>query len=98
MEEERRAKVRKRAAWLAQKFVLKRRRANTLHCDECRFDPSEVSGIEGINPRSLLGVHHIHPLDEGLRYTTIKDFALLCPTCHRVEHARLKVAAKARTP
>ena len=22
------------------------------------------------------------------------SFALLCPTCHRVEHARIKVAAK----
>lgn len=94
MDEERRAKVRKRAAWLAMKFVIKRRRSKTLHCDECEFDPSKVSGVEGINPRSLLDVHHMHPLDEGVRYTTIKDFALLCPTCHRVEHARLKVAAK----
>lgn len=79
---------------MAQKFIMKRRRAKTLHCDECQFDPSKVGGIEGINPRSLLDVHHMHPLDEGVRYTTIKDFALLCPTCHRVEHARLKVAAK----
>lgn len=94
MEEERRAKVRKRAAWLAQEFVKKRRRAKTLYCDACEFDPLKVSGIEGINPRSLLDVHHMHPLDEGVRYTTIKDFALLCPTCHRVEHARLKIAAK----
>ncbi len=31
---------------------------------------------------------------EGLRYTTAKDFALLCPTCHRVEHARIRAAAK----
>ena len=94
MEEERRSKVRKRAAWLAQEFVKKRRRDKTLHCDACEFDPSTVSGIDGINPRSLLDVHHMHPLDEGLRYTTIKDFALLCPTCHRVEHVRIKVAAK----
>ncbi|MCR9147447.1 MAG: HNH endonuclease [Rhodobacteraceae bacterium] len=94
IEVERRVKVRKRAAWLAQEFVKRRRREKTLHCDACEFDPSTVSGIEGINPRSLLDVHHMHPLDEGARYTTIKDFAMLCPTCHRVEHARIKVAAK----
>lgn len=86
MEEERRSKVRKRAAWFAQEFVKKRRREKTLHCDACEFDPSTVSGIDGINPHS--------PLDEGVRDTTIKDFALLCPTYHRVEHARIKVAAK----
>lgn len=93
MEGERRAKVRRRAAWLAQKFVMQRRKNKTLHCDHCEFDPHRVTGIEGINPRSLLDVHHMHPLDEGVRYTTVKDFALLCPTCHRVEHARIKVAA-----
>lgn len=94
MEEDRHAKVRKRAAWLAHQFIMKRRRAKTLYCDECQFDPTKVIGIEGVSPRSLLDVHHMHPLDEGVRYTTIKDFALLCPTCHRVEHARLKVAAR----
>jgi len=94
MEGERRAKVRRRAAWLAQQFVVQRRRNKTLHCDHCEFDPQHVTGIDGVNPRSLLDVHHMHPLEEGVRYTTIKDFALLCPTCHRVEHARLKVAAK----
>ena len=91
MEGERRAKVRRRAAWLAQKFVMQRRKNKTLHCDHCDFDRQRVTGIAGINPRSLLDVHHMHPLDEGVRYTTTKDFALLCPTCHRLEHARIKV-------
>jgi type I restriction enzyme, R subunit len=27
------------------------------------------------------------PLDEGVRYTTLLDFSLLCPTCHRFVHA-----------
>lgn len=94
MESERRAKVRRRAAWLAQKFVIQRRRGNSLFCDHCTFNPGHVTGLDGINPRSLLDVHHMHPIEEGMRYTTVKDFALLCPTCHRIEHARLKVAAR----
>lgn len=94
IEEERRVKIRKRAAWLAHEFIKRRRRDKTLRCDECQFDPTKVSGLTGFNPRSLLDVHHMHPLDEGVRYTTVKDFALLCPTCHRIAHARLKVAAR----
>ena len=91
---DRRGRVRTRAAWLADRFIRERRRAGTLYCDECGFDPSTVSGIDGILPRSLLDVHHLHPLDEGARYTTTADFALLCPTCHRIEHARLKAAVR----
>lgn len=53
-------------------------------------DPKIVLDPKIVNPRSLLDVHHKNPLDEGERYTTIRDFALLCPTCHRVEHQRLK--------
>jgi|GEM_PF-2867764 len=84
------AKVRRRAAWLAQTFIQQRQKAKTLRCDECGFDP--VARINGaaIKPRSLLDVHHLHPLEEGHRVTTLADFKLLCPTCHRLEHALLR--------
>jgi 5-methylcytosine-specific restriction protein A len=87
MTTERWAKIRMRAAWLANKFVLERQREEKLLCDDCGFDP--VARLKGlpIKPRSLLDVHHLHPLDEGIRRTTTSDFALLCPTCHRLTHA-----------
>jgi len=94
MDEERRANVRTRAAWIADRFLRKRRESKTLYCDDCKFNPATVQGIEGVSPRSLLDVHHMHPLEEGIRYTTEKDFALLCPTCHRIEHARLKASGR----
>lgn len=94
MSEERKARVRQRAAWLADRFVMSRSNAGRLFCDDCGFDPKVKFADGSVNPRSLLDVHHKHPLEEGKRYTTINDFALLCPTCHRVEHARLKLAAK----
>ena len=90
MTAEQRGKVRLRAAWLAQKFVIQRQKAGALTCDECAFDPaSRIIGTL-IKPRALLDVHHRHPLDEGSRVTTLMDFALLCPNCHRFQHALLR--------
>jgi 5-methylcytosine-specific restriction protein A len=93
MTEEQRAKVRLRAAWLAHKFVLQRQKAGRLTCDKCNFDPNALINGAAIRPRSLLDVHHLHPLEEGRRVTTLADFGLLCPTCHRFEHAMLRAKA-----
>ncbi len=90
MEAERLAKVKRRAAWIADRFIRERQRAGTIICDDCAFDPSKVAEQLGVRPRSFLDVHHKNPLDEGIRYTTTADFALLCPTCHRVEHVKLR--------
>jgi 5-methylcytosine-specific restriction protein A len=90
--EERRGLVKLRAAWLADKFIITRVRASTLFCDDCGFDPTAVFPKTKVNPRSLLDVHHKNPISEGVRYTTIADFALLCPNCHRIEHVRLRLS------
>lgn len=90
MEAERLAKVKRRAAWIADRFIRERQRAGTITCDDCAFDPSDLALELGVKPRRFLDVHHKNPLDEGIRYTTTADFALLCPTCHRVEHVRLR--------
>ena len=90
MGEERLAKVKRRAAWLADRFIRERRRGGKLTCDDCAFDPTTLAAELGVKPRGFLDVHHKNPLDEGVRYTTTADFALLCPTCHRVEHVRLR--------
>ena len=90
IDEERLAKVKRRAAWVADRFIRERQKSRTLTCDECAFDPNELAMELGVKPRGFLDVHHKNPLDEGVRYTTTADFALLCPTCHRVEHVRLR--------
>lgn len=89
---ERWTRIRTRAAWKAHEFLKSRIRSNSLHCDLCRFDPCTRIDPSVIRPRSLLDVHHKHPLEEGVRYTNISDFELLCPTCHRIAHAILNVA------
>ncbi len=88
--EEVRAKIRRRAKWLADAFARKRQKSKTLFCDDCGFDPVKVIDCTVVKARSLLDVHHLHPLQEGVRLTSIEDFALFCPTCHRVEHARMR--------
>ncbi len=88
--EERKSKIKKRATWLANKFYVSRRTAGSLSCDKCPFDPRTLPDMGGISVRSCFDVHHMNPLSEGVRYTTLEDFALLCATCHRLEHLRLK--------
>ena len=80
-------------AWIAHKFVMHRQRTGTLTCDKCPFDPAALVNGTGVRPRTLLDVHHLHPLEEGRRVTTLADFALLCPTCHRFEHALLRASS-----
>lgn len=92
--EERVVKLRKRAVWLANKFAHGRRAAGTLICDDCGFNPSTLPDFADLSPRSCFDVHHKAPMEEGRRYTTITDFALLCPTCHRLAHMRLRNVAK----
>ncbi len=86
MDAERRGKVRLRAAWLADKFVRRRRTAGTLYCDSCDFRPEVLINGRDVTPRSLLDVHHKNPIALGARYTEERDLSLLCPTCHRFEH------------
>ncbi len=95
MTSERRARVRTRAAWKADEFLRVRIRTDTLHCDHCGFDPATRVDVNVIKPRSVLDIHHKRPLEEGMRYTNVSDFDLLCPTCHRIEHAKLNVSRPA---
>lgn len=88
--EEHKARVRRRAAWLANKFAMMRKKTGRLICDDCGFDPVHLFDPKLVSPRSMFDVHHKNPLRAGKRYTTINDYALLCPTCHRAEHRRLK--------
>jgi 5-methylcytosine-specific restriction enzyme A len=87
---DRKVKLIRRAAKLADDFAKWRAKQGTLRCDDCEFDPSTRPDLVGIRPRSCLDVHHKNPLAEGKRLTTRDDLALLCPTCHRIEHLRLR--------
>ncbi|ODM44898.1 hypothetical protein A9O63_03810 [Cereibacter johrii] len=93
MDSERRVKIRKRAAWIVDRFIRIRQKEGALTCDDCGFDPISLFSDSSVSPRRMLDVHHKCPMQEGIRYTTVNDFALLCPTCHRAEHARQSLLA-----
>lgn len=95
MTEEQKAKIRLRAAWLADRFIRRRAKAGKLLCDNCGFDPAGKIGGTSIRPRSLLDVHHMNPLEEGVRYTTEADFCLVCPNCHRFMHRLARTLSNA---
>jgi hypothetical protein len=67
-----------------KQLEVRRARDGQLACDNCGFDPKIVN--TAVKARSLLDVHHMNPLDEGIRYTTEADFCLVCPNCHRFMH------------
>ncbi|WP_271518435.1 hypothetical protein [Bradyrhizobium sp. CCBAU 53380] len=58
---ERKRTIRKRVALIARQFILKRTGEQTLFCDNCAFDPSLPTNGSGVEPRSLLDVHHMVP-------------------------------------
>lgn len=87
---ERLTMIRKRSRLLLADFLRQREKENSFQCDCCGFDPSDLSKKLKVSKRSFFDIHHKDPLAEGVRLTSINDFALLCPTCHRIEHIKLR--------
>ncbi len=54
-----------------------------LRCEGCDLS---VGDRYGPAYSEVLDVHHKIPLSRGLRQREPTDFAVLCPTCHRVVH------------
>jgi hypothetical protein len=67
--------------------IIRLRRANgALTCDGCDVDLAAEYGEEH---QTVLELHHLRPLARGVQKPKgTDDFALLCPTCHRVVHYR----------
>lgn len=60
-----------------------------LACEECGFEPAAKHGPAFLD--AGLDVHHKVPLADlapGME-TALADLALLCATCHRIEHRRI---------
>ena len=58
-------------------------------CQYCGFnaksvfsDKDEGKVFSGV----IVEVHHIDPVSEGIRQTTLDDLITLCPLCHRIIH------------
>ena len=56
-----------------------------LACDACDVD---LAGAYGADKSEVVEVHHKKPVSLGVQTPKVSDFAILCPTCHRVAHHR----------
>ena len=65
---------------------FKKRNGGDLFCQVCRINPNKMFGLE--NDLPILDVHHLKPLSEigQVKTPKMRDFAVLCPTCHRAIH------------
>lgn len=65
---------------------FKRRNGGKLFCQVCQTNPNAVFGMDDEFP--ILDVHHLKQLSEigEIHTPNIRDFAVLCPTCHRAIH------------
>jgi hypothetical protein len=70
-----------------RKVIVQLRGAKgALTCDACGV---HLAAEYGEDYQTVLELHHLRPLARGVQKPKgIEDFALLCPTCHRVVHYR----------
>lgn len=63
-----------------------------LACEECGFEPATIHGPAFLD--AGLDVHHKVPLADlpAGTETALADLALLCATCHRIEHRKITLA------
>jgi len=62
-------------------------RHGTYRCEECGYEPITDPKVEKDSERAMLDVHHLDGMTNGERETALRDVIVLCPLCHRREHA-----------
>jgi predicted HNH restriction endonuclease len=58
-----------------------------LTCQGCGFSPPRDLRAGVPLKGTVVEVHHMNPVADGERETTLQDLVTLCPTCHRLLHA-----------
>ena len=58
---------------------------NKYKCSICGLDPTEKYGSRF---RNMIQVHHLNPVANGVRVTTLDDLIAVCPNCHYMIHSK----------
>jgi hypothetical protein len=80
---------RERRSLRRKKLDALRRDRGYISCEVCNYR-SHVADLDS----SPLEVHHLVPLSEGVRNTTLDDLSVLCANCHRLIHAAMRTQDK----
>ncbi len=77
---------RSQALTKAAKEYFRANNDGKLFCEACGMNPTIVYGMKS---RSIIEAHHKLPLSaiETPRVTTVHDFTMLCPSCHKAIHS-----------
>lgn len=62
-------------------IVRRRKEQDNYTCQICKFQKT-------VNNKNIIECHHLTPIGSGIRITNIEDLISLCPTCHRIVHAK----------
>lgn len=57
-------------------------------CVCCGYNFDKNFGVEF---KGFVEVHHLQPVSQGLRNSTVDDFAVLCSNCHTAAHYKTKI-------
>ncbi len=74
----------------AERDPALRKAALKHYTTKCQYPQCEVSQSH------LLDVHHLDPVSEGVRRTTVKDVTVLCANHHRQAHFEMRAASALR--
>jgi 5-methylcytosine-specific restriction protein A len=68
-----------------QAILALHRSRGPIACEACL---KVIATVYGADHAEVVDVHHLRPLAHGVQSPSPSDFAVLCPTCHRVVHFR----------
>lgn len=70
-------------AFRDRKLIEQAKAVHGTKCLVCDFDFGEIYGSHG---EGFIEMHHLHPIAQGARKTTIEELAPVCANCHRMLH------------
>lgn len=71
-----------------RRLILLAKQKHGTVCSVCKFDFGETYGEHG---EGFVEMHHLFPIANGKRKTTIEDLRPVCANCHRMLHKGKKL-------
>lgn len=78
----------KEVTYRNRKIVALAKEKHGTVCEVCQFDFGITYGSHGIG---FIEMHHLYPIYNGKRKTTIEDLRPICANCHRMLHKGKKL-------
>lgn len=67
----------------SRKAVVDAKNKHGVKCAVCEFEFAEKYGVHGFG---FIEIHHLNPVKDGHRKTSVNDLRPVCSNCHRMLH------------